>query len=118
MKLVILGASGPTGQQLVSQALQQGHEVTAIVRNASKLNVQHKQLKVITGNIFDSEFLCRELKGKDVVLSALGVGKSLKSGYLVARVVNVLIPSMKKAGVSRVIFLSAFGVNESFKQAS
>jgi putative NADH-flavin reductase len=118
MKLVILGATGPTGQQLVSQALQQGHEVTAIVRNPSKLNLQHEQLKIISGDIFDRDFLTREFDGKDVVISALGTGKSLKSGNLVSRAIKVIVPSMKKAGVSRVIFLSAFGVGESFRQAS
>lgn len=46
MKLAVLGATGQTGQFLVSQALQQGHDVTALVRNVTKLTIQHKNLKV------------------------------------------------------------------------
>lgn len=47
MKIAVVGATGQTGQQLVSQALQQGHMVTALVRNPGKLTVTHENLKVI-----------------------------------------------------------------------
>lgn len=46
MKIAVLGASGQTGVHLVNQALQQGHNVTAIVRNPAKLTVHHDKLKV------------------------------------------------------------------------
>lgn len=46
MKIVILGATGQTGQHLVNQALQQGHSVTAVVRNPGKMTVSHDNLKV------------------------------------------------------------------------
>lgn len=48
MRIVVLGATGQTGQYLVNQALQQGHTVTAVVRNPGKLTVQHEQLKVLS----------------------------------------------------------------------
>lgn len=47
MKITVLGATGQTGQYLVNQALQQGHTVTAIVRNPGKLAVHHDNLKVM-----------------------------------------------------------------------
>ena len=46
MKLVILGATGPTGQHLVTQALEAGHEVTAVVRNPDKMKTTHDKLNV------------------------------------------------------------------------
>lgn len=46
MKLAVLGATGQTGQQLVNQAHKQGHIITAIVRNPSKLTINHEDLKV------------------------------------------------------------------------
>lgn len=46
MKITILGATGQTGQHLVNQALQQGHTVTAVVRNPGKIAVHHDNLKV------------------------------------------------------------------------
>ncbi len=41
MKVLIIGATGPTGQQIVQQALAQGHEVTALVRNPDQFEMQH-----------------------------------------------------------------------------
>lgn len=46
MKLLLLGATGPTGQQLVSEALNEGHEVIAVVRSPEKLTTQNDKLKV------------------------------------------------------------------------
>lgn len=46
MKITVLGATGQTGQHLVSQALQQGHTVTAVVRNPEKITAHHENLKV------------------------------------------------------------------------
>ena len=47
MKILILGATGPTGQCLVTQALDAGHDVTAAVRTPSKMTTTHDNLKVI-----------------------------------------------------------------------
>ncbi len=68
--------------------------------------------------MLDLEVLTKALEGKDAGLSALGSGKSLKSSNLISNAINTLIPAMNDTGVKRVIFLSAFGVGESFKQAN
>lgn len=54
MKIAVLGATGQTGQELVQQALQQGHTVTAIVRNPAKLTVTHDNLKVLSSRPSES----------------------------------------------------------------
>ena len=118
MKIFLLGATGPTGQQIVSLALQQGHEITAFVRNPSKLSQNDTRLRTVTGDIFDSEALSNTMKGYDLVISALGVGKNLKPDGLITRATTALIPAMKKAGLQRVIFLSAFGVGDTIEQAT
>ena len=118
MKLLILGVTGGTGQQLVAQSLEQHHEVTALVRNPSKLRLSHEKLVVVKGNVLDEDVLLKALEGKEAVLSALGVGTSLKSSNLISKAVSTLIPAMHTTGVKRVIFLSAFGVGETFVQAS
>jgi putative NADH-flavin reductase len=118
MKILILGPTGGTGQQLVIQSLEQHHEVTALARDPSKLKLQHERLTVIEGNALDKDLLMKALEGKDAVISALGVGKSLKSEDLISNAVNILIPSMNETNVKRLIFISAFGVGETFKQAN
>lgn len=118
MQLLILGASGLTGHQLVKQALEKSHQVTAIVRDPAKLNVSHQNLTVVTGDVLDEQALTNSLRGKDAVLSALGKGKSFKSSDLMTKSVTNLIYGMKTTNVSRLILLSAFGVGETFKDTN
>ena len=118
MKLLILGASGGTGQQLVLQALEQDHEVTAFVRDPAKMNISHEKLSVIKGDVLDENILMKALEGKDVVISALGCGKSLKSDNLITNAMNTIIPAMNATGIRRIVFESAFGVGDTLKQAN
>ncbi len=94
MKILILGSTGGTGQQLILQSLEHNYEVTALARDPSKLNVRHPMLTVVKGNVLDKNLLAQIVAGKDAVISALGVGRSLKSGDLMTNAVNLLIPAM------------------------
>jgi putative NADH-flavin reductase len=73
MKLLIFGANGGTGRQLVAQALAQGHLVTAFVRNPAKLPLGHQNLRIAQGDALRYDTVERALSGQDAVLSALGV---------------------------------------------
>ena len=73
MKLLIFGATGGTGRQLVEQALAQGHLVTAFVRNPSKLGIAHQNLRVVQGDVLRYDTVEPAVCGQDAVLSALGV---------------------------------------------
>ena len=53
LKIGVLGGSGRTGHSLISQALEAGHEVVAVVRCAKKLDIQHPRLTVIQDSILD-----------------------------------------------------------------
>lgn len=52
MKIVVFGASGPTGQEVVKQALKQDIEVTAIVRQPEKFNIKDSKLDLVQGDVF------------------------------------------------------------------
>jgi putative NADH-flavin reductase len=58
------------------------------------------------------------MQGKDAVISSLGLGNSLKSHNLIASVVQVLLPAMKLHQVRRLLFVSAFGVGNTYQQAN
>lgn len=118
MKILILGATGPTGQQLLTRALDQHHQVTVLVRNPSKLNFQYQLLKIIKGDVLDSQILLTAVLGQQAVISALGMGQSLRSFNLITNAVNNLIPTMYESKVKRLIFLSGFGAGETFTQAN
>ena len=117
MKLLILGATGPSGLKLVEQSLEQGHEVTAFVRTPAKMKISHARLTVAKGDVLDKDSLLRALEGKDAVLSALGVGKSLRANNLMTNAMSNIIPAMNERGIKRLIFESAFGVGETLQQA-
>ncbi|XP_068167918.1 flavin reductase (NADPH)-like [Antennarius striatus] len=109
MKIAVLGATGQTGQYLVSQALQQGHTVTAIVRNPGKLTVQHENLKVVEADIFSADSLKTHYIGHDVIMSCLGFPTSFFSpvtGYTLS--MKATISAMREARVNRIITMTAW----------
>ncbi|KAM8938735.1 flavin reductase (NADPH)-like [Pelodytes ibericus] len=119
MKLTILGATGQTGLFLVNQALEQGHEVTALVRTVSKITLQHENLKVVEGNIFSSESLSEHLMGKDAVISCLGFPYSLLSsisGYTES--MSAIVTAMRQSGVNRLVTMTSWYTDTSSAQNS
>ena len=63
MRLIIFGATGATGQQLVQQALAQGHQVRAFVRDPAKVELRHDNLEVVQGDMLDPVTVDRALAG-------------------------------------------------------
>jgi len=115
-KILVIGATGGTGLQVVSQALRQGHQVTAFVRTRARLNVRDDRLQVSTGTLPDDrEALATAVRRQDAVISALGVGSSLKSGDLIARSMPVIVSTLEREGVRRLIFTSAYGVGSTYR---
>lgn len=114
MKLLVLGATGGTGQEIVGQALQNRHDVTVLVRNPQKLTVGGDRLRVVTGSAPDDpEALADAVRGQDAVISSLGVGSSFKSMGLIGRCAGVIVAALERQSVRRLIFISAFGVGDS-----
>jgi putative NADH-flavin reductase len=118
-KLVIFGATGGTGRQSVTQAVQQGHQVTAFVRDPQKLQIGADRLGVVTGDVTAGvDTVAQTVSGQDVAISALGRGNSLKSEDLIARSMRTIVPAMERHGVRRLIVVSAFGVGETRRDAT
>jgi putative NADH-flavin reductase len=113
MKLLVLGATGATGRQIVTQALERAHEVTAFVRDPDKLTISKDRVRVVTGSVTEAGGAVAEaVRGQDAVISALGLGNSLKSSKLISRSMPTIIAAMESQGVRRLIFVSAFGVGD------
>lgn len=112
MKLLVFGASGGTGRELVKQALALNHVVTAFVRDPRKLRIENNQLRIITGDIIDYESVLNVVKGQDVVISALGVHIRKKNTILSSGTKNI-IRAMEENGVKRFICVTSLGVGNS-----
>lgn len=115
-RVLVLGATGGTGRQVVAQAVEQGYGVTVLVRNQDRLAGQRDRLQVMTGDVAaDGPELTQAIRGQDAVISTLGVGQSLKPGDLISRSVPRILQAMDREGVRRLIFTSAFGVGETWR---
>ena len=112
MKLIIFGSTGSTGRQVVTQALEQGHDVTAFARSPEKLDQKHERLQVIKGDVLDFASVERAIHGQDVVLCTLGLGPMDKSNLRANGTKNI-IRAMEKTGVKRFICQSSDGVGDS-----
>jgi putative NADH-flavin reductase len=118
MRLLVFGATGATGQQILMQGLQQGHELTVFVRDPAKLTLREDGLRVVVGSVPENaDAICGAVRGQDAVISALGVRNSLKSGNLISRSMQAIVPAMEREAVRRLILTSAFGVGDTRRDA-
>jgi putative NADH-flavin reductase len=111
--ILVIGANGGIGRQVVEIALAAGFRVTAILRDPSRLALTHSHLEIVKGNILEPEGFQTHLQGKDAVISAIGVKGGLtgdKPTTLYSSGNHRLLEAMRQAGVKRVFVISASAV--------
>jgi putative NADH-flavin reductase len=112
MKVLVLGANGAVGQLVLNDLLEANHQVTALVRNASTIQKNHRRLTVVQGNPTNVAELEDVLPGQEVVVSTLGA-RTNKKTTLRADVARNLTVGMKRHGVRKLVWLDAAGVGSS-----
>jgi putative NADH-flavin reductase len=105
MKIAVFGATGRTGHLLVRQALDKGHEITAVVRNASRMEIQDERLRVVEADIFDPEAIAPAIAECDAVVSSLG-GTSRKGPQVCQPAATSITQAMQATGVRRFVVVS------------
>ena len=105
MKLVVLGATGGTGLELVRQAIERGHSVTALVRSPERLRAFQDCISIQQGDLLNSTDLARVVAGHDAVLSGFGprAPVSEAESHLLEQFAVALTHAMSHAGVRRVV---------------
>jgi len=112
MKLVVFGATGGTGRELVRQALGQGHTVTAYVRSADRLGeLEHENLKAAEGDVLDAAAVQSAIAGQEAVLCVIGAGA--RRTTLREDGTRNIIKAMEATDVRRLIVQSSLGVGDS-----
>ena len=111
MRLVVFGATGPTGKEVVAQALEEGDEVVAYARNPAKLGITNERLTVVQGELSDRGQIERAIAGADAVVSTLGPRGGSKVKPLTQGMRNI-VAAMDKLAVRRIIITSTLSVGD------
>lgn len=104
MKVIIFGAAGGIGKYAVKHALVKGYQVTAYLRDKSKLHISDKKLRIVEGEISDYASVLNALEDQDAVIWCVGI--PLKRKYEKMQSLEghqILVRAMKEAGVKRVV---------------
>jgi putative NADH-flavin reductase len=116
MKFLVLGATGGTGALFVKKALDDGHEVTALVRRAAA--AVDARAQIVSGDVTNAATIATAARGHDAIISTLGVKNVRQTPTLMTDMVRAVISSTKASGVDRFVMVSAFGVGDSLAKAS
>lgn len=109
MKVTIIGATGRTGRQVLHQALDAGHEVTAFTPHPENVEVDGPRLRVVRGDVQNLASVRRAVEGQEAVLSALGPTPSSTGDVMTTDAAHV-VRAMEEQGVQRLIWLTGAGI--------
>lgn len=107
MRVLIAGATGTVGQHVIRQALDRGHEITAIARRPEALSIEHPHLRTVAADILDPDAVEPLLDGVDAVISTVGIGTSKQPTTLYSEGTRNLVNAMARQGVSRIVTISS-----------
>jgi putative NADH-flavin reductase len=108
-RIAVLGATGRTGKEILSQALAQGLEVSSLARDPEKLGDFQKKTRVVQGDAADPLAVERVVEGSVAVLSALGLVHGSPKGLMTTSSAN-MVSAMKNQGVRRLVILTNTGI--------
>jgi putative NADH-flavin reductase len=115
MNIAVFGSTGGTGRQVVEQALAQGHQVTAFVRDPGRVPLQDPRLRLVVGDALDPDCVAEAVAGQEAVVVTLG-GHGQKDPNVRAEGTANVIGAMQAQGVPRLVVVSAGGAGDSYQE--
>lgn len=115
MKVTIFGATGFSGQAILADSIKQGHEVTILVRDASKIPIKHQNLTIIEGNVLNPQTVASVLYHQEAVIQCLGVGGKGdgKPTTFISDATKIIVDEMQNQKIKRLIAMSNVGAGNS-----
>ncbi len=113
MKFLLIGATGLTGKAIVEQGLAQGHEITALVREASTIAVSDPHLHLVVGDILNAQDVDAAMAEQQAVICSLGTGVTFKHVTLFSDGTQHLLDAMRKHAVRRIVCITGIGAGDS-----
>ena len=111
MKITVFGATGQTGVLFTKMALENGHQVTAFVRNPEKVKISNENLTVIVGSVLNNNDVSNALNGADAVVCCLG-GDANKKSTILTDMTKVIVDEMKKNDIKRISYIATAGIHK------
>ncbi len=111
-RILIVGATGGTGHELVRRALERGYVVTALARDPAKLRIEHPQLTVVRGDVLDRPSLEAALRGQQAVVSALGHKRYFYPTRILSRGTQNVLEAMETQGARRLVCQTSLGIGD------
>jgi uncharacterized protein len=108
MKIALFGATGHLGQGILKEALSRGYDVTAIVRDPSRLAQRDDKLKVVTGDVAQPASWIDAVRGADAVVASLSARRDSDFDSVPTNA-GVLLDNLPKAGVKRLLWVGGAG---------
>ncbi|MFC0562499.1 NAD(P)-dependent oxidoreductase [Halalkalibacter alkalisediminis] len=109
MNILLLGATGRVGSQIVTYALYDRHHVTVLVRTPEKIQINNENLTIIQGNVLNKDDIVRAMHGIDVVISALNTDGTTT----LSESMPLIIEAMENEGIKRIITIGTAGILQS-----
>src|SRR5437764_5331415 len=110
MLITVFGATGGTGQQVIRQACEAGHEVTAVVRDPARFGIKHRGVTVVQADVMNPEAIRSAVKGYDAVVSAIGSRDIRVPATVCFDSATSVIEAMNAEDARRLVVVSASGL--------
>jgi uncharacterized protein YbjT (DUF2867 family) len=121
MKILLLGATGRTGQQIIKEALIRGHKISAIARDPEKL--KDYGIEVTQGTPYDYDTVEKAMSGCEAIINTLNVSRKSDNPWaplrspkdMISKSAQNAVKAMEKTGIRRFVALSTIGAGRSWK---
>ena len=110
LRVLVLGANGPSGRRTVQQALQRGLQVEALTRHPESFPIQNERLHVIAGDATDPSVIDAAVAACDAVVSVIGTAYTRQPVTVYSASVELVIAAMRRHGPRRLIVVTSSGV--------
>jgi uncharacterized protein YbjT (DUF2867 family) len=117
VRILIVGATGALGRDLVEAALQDGHEAAALVRDPARAELP-EAVELVAGDVLDASSLRASVQGREAVICALGTPSPRRASTLLQEGTRNLVFAMDHAGVRRLVCVTLLGTGTSRPNAS
>lgn len=113
MNVLVIGAAGKTGEQVVRRALAEGHRVTALVRDAGTYAPPSPDVRVVGGDATDPSTVAGAVEGQQGVIDTVGGKTPYLNTELERNIAAAAVAAMKQHGVRRLVVVSVLGAGDS-----